>query len=54
MDEDRWQAETGRPLFDHLAARARVGIETGSDTRELGLEGVARDEAGAAGGKYRA
>ena len=54
MDEDRWQAETGRPLLDHLAARARVGIEPGSDARELGLEGVARDEAGAAGGKYRA
>ena len=51
MDEDRRQAEAGGALLDDLAAGARVGVKAGADPRELGLEGVARDEADAARGQ---
>ncbi len=44
VDEDRGQPEARFAFFDDLAAGTGVRIKAGADPRQLGLQGVARDE----------
>ena len=54
VDEDRRQAEARRPFLHDFAAGTGVRVKARPDPRELGLEGMARDEADASCGEDRA
>ena len=54
MDEYRRQAEARRPFLHDFAASTGVRVKARPDPRELGLEGMARDEADASCGEDRA